>query len=160
VKPRDIPKVGRFSVIADPQGAVISIFKPLQAMTEHDSTKPGEFSWRELYAQDYPSAFRFYQAMFGWQKMDEMDMGEKGKYLLFGDGKKQYGGMMTIPPGMKAGPMWTYYANVDDVESAVERAKKKGADLMVGPMNVPGGTRVAILTDPQGAMFAVHGPGK
>jgi predicted enzyme related to lactoylglutathione lyase len=27
---------------------------------------------------------------------------------------------------------------------------------MVGPMEVPGGDRVAVLRDPQGAVFAVH----
>jgi predicted enzyme related to lactoylglutathione lyase len=27
---------------------------------------------------------------------------------------------------------------------------------MVGPMEVPGGDRVAVMRDPQGAVFAVH----
>jgi predicted enzyme related to lactoylglutathione lyase len=29
----------------------------------------------------------------------------------------------------------------------------------MGPIDVPGGDRVAILTDPQGARFAVHSKG-
>ena len=160
VPAHDIPKVGRFSVITDPQGAAISIFKPIRAMTEHDRTKPGEFTWHELYAQDAPSAFRFYSTMFGWKQMDEMDMGAAGKYLIFGDGKTQSGGMMTITPEMKTPPMWCYYAGVTDLEGAIARAKARDAKVMFGPMDVPGGGRVAMLTDPQGAVFALHTPAK
>src|SRR5688572_29035237 len=42
-EPTDIPTIGRFSVIADPQGAAISLFKPETAMERHDVQKPGEF---------------------------------------------------------------------------------------------------------------------
>jgi len=160
VPPREIPKVGRFAVIADPQGAFLSVFKPLQPMTAHDTTKPHEFSWHELYAQDHESAFRFYRELFGWQQLSEMEMGAAGKYVIFGKGDKQYGGMMTITPEMKTPPMWCYYANVEDLDAALGRAKAKDAKLMFGPMDVPGGGRVALLTDPQGAVFALHTPGK
>src|SRR5919204_3927327 len=42
-EPADIPTVGRFAVLADPQGAAIAIFKPEHAMTIHDVSKDGEF---------------------------------------------------------------------------------------------------------------------
>lgn len=159
--PTDIPTVGRFSVIADPQGASLSVFKPAQEMTAHDTTKPGEFSWNELYAKDNAKAFEFYRALFGWEQLGEMDMGpEMGKYILFGQDGKQFGGAMTIGKDMKTPPAWAYYANVEDLEGAIDRAKHHDAKLMFGPMDVPGGTRVAMLTDPQGAVFALHGPGK
>src|SRR5574340_233079 len=42
--PEDIPTVGRFAVLADPQGAVLSVFKPQGGpMTLHDPAKDGEF---------------------------------------------------------------------------------------------------------------------
>src|SRR5438132_34367 len=46
--PEDIPTVGRFAILADPQGAVISVFKPSNAMALHDTTHEGEFGWNEL----------------------------------------------------------------------------------------------------------------
>ena len=82
----DIPKVGRFAVIADPQGASLSVFSPLQPMP----------------------------------------------------------------------PSWMYYVHVDDLDAAVARAKSKGGKVLNGPMDVPGGDRIAQLSDPQGAMFALH----
>jgi uncharacterized protein len=161
VPPMDIPKIGRFSIVADPQGASLSVFKPLENMQAHDLTKPGEFSWNELYAKDHEKAFEFYRSLFGWQKLSEMDMGpEMGKYLLFGLGDKQIGGMMTIGKDQKMPPSWAYYSNVEDLEGAIEKAKKHDAKLMWGPMDVPGDSRVAMLVDPQGAVFALNSHGK
>jgi len=160
MQPTDIPTVGRFSIVADPQGASLSVFKPASEMKAHDTSKPGEFSWNELYAKDHTAAFRFYSDLLGWEKVTEMDMGAAGKYLIFGKGDKQYGGMMTIGPDMPMPPSWCYYANVEDLDAAIGRAKGKDAKLMFGPMDVPGGTRVAMLTDPQGAVFALHEPKK
>ncbi|NUP12190.1 MAG: VOC family protein [Polyangiaceae bacterium] len=159
VPPMAIPKVGRVSVIADPQGASVSLFQPEQAMKPHDTDKQGEISWNELITSDAPAATKFYAAVCGWKVLDEMDMGPAGKYYLYG-GDKAYGGMMTKTPDMPMPPTWVYYIQVDDLDAAIARANEKSAKLMVGPMDVPGGTRVAQLTDPQGAHFALHGPGK
>ncbi len=160
VPPTDIPTIGRFSVIADPQGASLSVFKPVTPMQAHDPTKAGEFTWNELYADDYKTAFAFYGEIFGWKQISEMDMGPAGKYLLYGQGDKQYGGMMSKTPDMKTPPCWVYYIHVDDLDAAVARATAKGAKTLVGPITVPDGTVIAQLTDPQGAVFALHGPGK
>src|SRR5262249_38188009 len=111
----DVPTIGRFAIIADPPGAVLAVFTPARDMASDDVTKPGEFSWHELYTTDHEAAFAFYQAIAGWQRLGEFDMGPMGKYLLWGRDGKQLGGMMTIPEGMKTPdgrqvpPSWMYY---------------------------------------------------
>ena len=155
-EPSDYPNVGRLAVVADPHGAVINIYKPARPMTAHDSSKPGEFTWSELLTTDHEAAFRFYAALFGWKKQRDFDMGPMGKYLIFGSGDRDLGGMFTKPKDMPAPPHWLYYVQVADLEKAIERAKGKGAKLLNGPMEVPGGARIAQLDDPQGAGFALH----
>ena len=155
-EPMDIPKVGRVAVIADPQGAPIGLFKPIDAMQSHDKSKAGEFTWSELVTTDHEAAFGFYAALCGWERISEFDMGPMGKYLLFGQNGKPHGGMMTKSKDMPMPPAWLYYVHVDDLEAAVERAKAKGAKLLNGPMAVPTGERIAQLMDPQGAAFALH----
>lgn len=154
--PEDIPTVGRFAVVADPQGASLSIFTPSAPMTLHDSSKNGEFSWNELMTSDYTAAFDFYSQLFGWKVSQDMDMGPMGTYRVFEAGGKQLGGMMTTPKGAQMPPMWIYYVETSDLDAALARAKKKEATLMNGPMDVPGGGRIAQLMDPQGAVFALH----
>jgi predicted enzyme related to lactoylglutathione lyase len=162
----EVPTVGRFAVIADPQGAVISLFTPSGDMPSHDSSKPGEFSWHELYTTDHEAAFAFYQQIIGWERLGEFDMGPMGKYLLWGREGKQLGGMMTLPKGMttpdgrEVPPSWMYYVTTADLDGALARAKAKGARVLNGPMDVPGGQRIVQLMDPQGAAFALVTPPK
>jgi len=160
VEPMDIQKVGRFAVIGDPQGASISIFKPTGDMQSHDITKNGEFSWHELMTTDYAGAFAFYNAMFGWERLSEFDMGPMGTYLLWGRDGKQLGGMMNKPKEMQMPPSWLYYVTTDDLDAALERAKKRNVKILNGPMEVPGGQRIVQLMDPQGAAFALVTPPK
>lgn len=153
--PTDVPTVGRFAIIADPQGASISLFTPAQPMPSHD-VEQGEFSWRELFTTDAEAALAFYGALVGWEKLGSHDMGPMGTYWLFGKDGKQLGGMMTKTKDMPMPSCWLYYVRVDDLESAITRAKDKGARLANGPHDVPGGSRIAQLFDPQGAMFAIE----
>src|SRR5258707_4624849 len=81
--PTDIPNVGRFAVVSDPQGAAFNLFKPSQPGERVVSREPGHIGWHELHTNDWPKAFEFYQAMFGWLKGDGMDMGPMGTYQLF-----------------------------------------------------------------------------
>jgi predicted enzyme related to lactoylglutathione lyase len=165
VPPTPIPKVGRFSVIADPQGASLSVFQPDQPMQSHDRSKHGEFIWSELVTTDHKSAFKFYGALFGWQRLSGFEMTGMGEYLIFGQGGDDLGGMFTKSAQMPMPPSWAYYIHVDDLEATISRATSTGAKLMNGPMELPESagprwarTRVAQLTDPQGAFFALHGP--
>lgn len=158
--PDDIPTVGRFAVIADPQGAVICIFKPIPPETmppELDPMTPGLVGWNELYADEWKSAFDFYSKLFGWTKNQEMDMGEMGTYLVFDHNGKMAGGMMTKTPNIPM-PCWGFYFMVAGIDTAIDKVKAGGGMLLNGPTEVPGGGFIAQCTDPQGAYFAVTGP--
>ena len=154
-EPTDIPTIGRFSVLADPQGVPISVFKPSAPMALHDPASDGEFCWNELLTSDSTAAFRFHSELFGWKVLQDMDMGPMGTYRIYGVGEKRLGGMMAIPKGAPMPPMWVFYLSTSDLEAAIRRATGKGGKVMNGPMDVPGG-RIAQLVDAQGAGFALH----
>ena len=155
VEPSDFPNVGRLAVLADPQGVPINIFKPRDPMKLHDQTTPGEINWCELVATDHESAFAYYARLFGWKRGRDFDMGPMGKYLIYGVGDRDLGGMFTKPSEVPV-PMWVYYIQVESLGAAMERARAKGAKVMMGPLEVPGGAHIAQLMDPQGAAFALH----
>ena len=153
----DMPSVGCFAVLSDPQGALFAPYCPA-GPSEAPTAPPqvGQFSWHELMTADHKTAFTFYSEIFGWQAGEAMDMGPAGIYQLYGlDPAMPYGGMMDKPAEV---PMsaWIYYIRVDDLDAAVARAQEAGGTLCNGPMDVPGGDRIAQLTDPQGAFFALH----
>lgn len=157
--PMDIPNIGRFAVIADPGGAVISIMTPAPMDTTPSMPTPGSpgtAGWRELYAADLESAFAFYSQLFGWRKDEDVDMGPMGVYRLFANQDGQVGGMMTKPAEVPV-PAWLYYFVVDDIDAGAARVKAGGGQVLNGPMEVPGGDWIVQAADPQGAMFALMG---
>ena len=158
--PDDIPGVGRFSVVADPQGAVFMLFRPSGGDNPPaPPMTPGHVGWHELYASDWPAAFDFYAGRFGWTKADALDMGPMGTYQLFAAGGEPIGGMMNKPDGMRA-PVWTFYFVVPAADAAVGRITEHGGQVLMGPHQVPGGSWIVHGMDPQGAMFALVAPNR
>lgn len=157
VPPTDVPTVGRFSVIADPTGAVISLFKDERGEMQAPSGKQdGEFSWHELLSTDPDRSWAFYSAMFGWEKRESTDMGPMGTYQTFGLGDRRFGGLMRVPPGWQGDrSAWMYYASVPRLSAAVDAVKASGGEVQMGPMEVPGGGHMIAGKDPQGAAFAL-----
>lgn len=158
--PSDIENnVGRFAVLTDLQGAPFGIYRPGQASSgpPRGTPAPGHYSWHELATSDAEAAFDFYSKLFGWQAMQRMDMGAAGTYLIFGRDGAQRGGIYKLS---RAGsPHWLSYIEVASVDAAAAAAREAGAKVINGPMDVPGG-RIVQLSDPAGAMFAVHSSAK
>ena len=159
--PADIPGVGRFAVVADPQGAYLRLFRDAGGNPPPAPAPdtPGLVGWRELHANDGAKAFDFYAGLFGWTKRSAMDMGAMGVYQLFGfaGGDSDVGGIMTRTP-QTSGPFWLYYFNVPAIDAAAERLKAKGGKIVNGPMEVPGGLWTLQATDLEGALFALVAP--
>jgi predicted enzyme related to lactoylglutathione lyase len=154
-----LPNAGRYAVLADPHGAAFGVHGSSAEPQPETPTTYGEFSWHELATNAAPEeAFAFYSSLFGWDKIDSHDMGEgMGVYLLFGRNGKQLGGMFKKGETGKPGPAyWVGYVRVKDVDQTVGDVKAARGNLLNGPMDVPGGDRIAQLADPHGAFFAVH----
>lgn len=160
--PRDIPEVGRVAGFADPHGAVLSLHQPAEdPPPTPDAPRPGWFSWHELASDDWRASREFYRELFGWKDAGEHDMGpEMGIYYMFAD-------RPDAPDGVSVGgmfdrgdsipfPTWILYVQVEDLEAAAAAVEEHGGQVVHGPMEVPGGDRVAQCVDPQGAVFALH----
>ncbi len=150
----DIPNVGRFAVLADPQGATFAVFTP-SGPPPGPAPAQGAFSWHELQTTDVAAALRFYGQLFGWSKGVGHDMGAMGVYQLFEHGGASVGGMCNTQ-GPSTPPSWLSYVHVADANRAVASAKAGGGRLLHGPIEVPGGSWIALFLDPQGGAFAVQ----
>lgn len=153
----EMPEVGRFSVLADPQGASFAAYTPAEA-PEDSAFDPqiGDASWHELMTTDYEKASGFYTDLFGWERIEDMDMGEMGIYRIFGRQGKALGGMFNKTADMPAPPNWLIYFRVKNVDDGVKKVKALGGQILNGPMEVPGGDQIAQCMDPQGGAFAIH----
>jgi len=147
----DIPEVGRFAVIADPQGAVVSAFSPKGDIPAAE----GIFVWDELMTSDPDAAKSFYTEVFGWGTRD-MDMGPAGTYTMFQrGGDVDVAGCMRTPEGVQAPPHWMPYIGTEDVDGTTARAKELGGNVMAEPMDIPNVGRFSVVQDPAGAVFGL-----
>jgi predicted enzyme related to lactoylglutathione lyase len=151
----DLPGVGRMALVADPQGIPFYVMRGAssEASTAFQRTGMRKANWNELYTPDQAAANAFYAEIFGWTYPDRMPMGEMGDYVFVAVAGEQIGATMTAPPG--APPAWQFYFRVPDIDAAGEKVKAAGGTVTMGPMDVPGGERILVATDPLGVTFGV-----
>jgi predicted enzyme related to lactoylglutathione lyase len=120
----------------------------------------GDFIWYELMTPDPSGAKAFYDAVLDWTvaaKGNPMPGGSEYREIMAQDGNHA-GGVLTLTGQMaEAGsrPAWFGYVGVDDVDTLVANAQERGATLFMGPTDMEGVGRMAMLADPQGAPFYV-----
>ena len=108
----NVPSVGRMAHLQDPQGALFAVSSQ-ERRSRYLDPQLGDFSWHELLTTNWQTAFDFYAKLFGWEKIEAMDMGPQGTYQIFGTGGHQLGGMFNpggLPPG---GPLWILQRSPD-----------------------------------------------
>jgi predicted enzyme related to lactoylglutathione lyase len=152
--PADIPGIGRFAVVADPQGAAFILFTPNNPGEPTEAgAQPGRIAWHELHCDDV-GVFDFYERVFGWTRADSLDMGPAGMYLMFSTGGNPCGGVMKRA-AESPHPFWLYYFAVPGIDAAMDRTKAGGGTVFMGPQQIPGGGWIALCLDPQGGVFAL-----
>ena len=155
MRPRDIPEVGRFSIVHCPQGGVLSTIKfTSKEKGAPFSEKAGHFCWCELLAKDSNAANEFYGKVFNWEREDIAL--ENDTYWLQKIDGVPVAGVMNMPPGVEMErAAWVVFIAVDDVDEAAKKAQSLGATVQVRPTDIPNIGRFASMQDPQGAVFNV-----
>jgi hypothetical protein len=118
---------------------------------------PGTINWPELGTTDQDAAKKYYSALFGW-KFNDTDMGEQGTYTIFTRDGVDVAALFTLQPDMlKQGvpPNWATYITVESADAAAAKAKSLGGTIIVEPFDVMEHGRMAVIQDPQGAVFSV-----
>jgi uncharacterized protein len=116
---------------------------------------PGAPNWVDLGTPDVDAAAAFYRAVFGWEFQSAgPDAGGYG--MLTRNGKT----VAAVGPLMEAHPSWTIYFETLDADATADAVKRAGGVVRYGPTDVFTAGRMAQLTDPAGATFAVWQPGE
>ncbi len=123
------------------------------------SNEPSHFIWYELMTTDVEAAAVFYGAVVGWSAGPSGQPGQD--YRQWSIAGETIGGLMAIPPdttGTGMPPVWAGYVNVEDVDASVASLTAAGGAVHMAPWSIPGVGRMALVSDPQGALFYVMAP--
>lgn len=156
----DVPDIGRFAFVSDPNGARFAVFKSTRSDDpDTDQARQGEFVWAENLTKTrkaQAAALAFYPAAVGYTA-SSMDVGEgkkKSKYdmlsMAAGDKPKHRAGVVPAKPASLGGH-WLPWVSVDDVDGTVAKVKALKGKVVTKPHDIPGVGRAAVVTDPTGA---------
>ncbi len=148
--PTDIPNIGRFAVLLDPQGAVTVAFKSAHPENEpKPSERPqaGEFCWEQLNTTAVDKGIAFYEKVYGWKTEAQ------GGMKIFNAGSAQVATVMQAPQGVPAS--WLTYVVVPKLADACKRAQTLGGKVLMDNIKVPGIGTYAVIQDNVGAIIGL-----
>ena len=154
VAPFDVNDFGRMAVLQDPTGAMFCIWQANQHIGTTIGSVPGTLCWADLSTPDTAKASSFYKAQFGWEFVT--GEADKSGYLHIQHQGDFLGG---VPPvgnrSHNMPPHWLPYFAVEDCDAIAVLAEVKGGKLILPPTTMEGVGRMSVITDPQGAVFAI-----
>ncbi|MGW0822038.1 VOC family protein [Streptomyces sp. NPDC002845] len=140
--PTRVGALGTMVLATDPEGAVFGLWEAGTHPGFGRRHTPGAFSWAELYARDVETANSFYGNLF--------------HEALFGpDADPDFGrAALTDVFPAEMPPHFLVHFGVEDCEAALGTVSRLGGRVQVPPFDASYG-RVAVVTDSQGASFAL-----
>ncbi|MGW7366196.1 VOC family protein [Streptomyces sp. NPDC054841] len=121
--------------------------------TEATRRRPGTPCWVSLMVHGLSATQEFYRALFGWDFVPGPQ--QLGPYVRALIGGKEVAGIGQLPPDRHLPIAWTTYMASDDVDETAELIRACGGTVGVGPLDVADAGRLAIASDPEGAIFGV-----
>ncbi|UZJ32506.1 VOC family protein [Streptomyces endophytica] len=163
VPPMDVFTAGRLAAYTDPTGADFAVWQPGDVPGLELVMEPNTLCWTELYTTDVAAAKGFYRSVFSWSFQD-LPMGGDRFYSIVsspgggeGEDTGQGGVMQLAEENLAAGSAseWHPYFGVTDCDATFAAALDHGATVLIPPVSAPGIGRLAMVTDPAGAPFAL-----
>ncbi|MFI0235080.1 VOC family protein [Streptomyces sp. NPDC016845] len=123
-------------------------------MTEAAARRaPGTPCWVSLMVHDMAATQEFYGALFGWEfRPGPQQLGPYARALLDG---REVAGIGELPPDRHLPIAWTPYLASDDVDGTAASVRQCGGTVGVGPLDAGEAGRMAIGSDPSGAVFGI-----
>ncbi|MFI8190179.1 VOC family protein [Streptomyces sp. NPDC085946] len=115
---------------------------------------PGTPCWASLMVHGPAATQEFYGALFGWEfQPGPQQLGPCLRALL---GGREVAGIGHLPPDLHLPVAWTPHFASDDVDLTAESVRLRGGTIGVGPLDAADAGRLAIGSDPSGAVFGIR----
>ncbi|MFR9776068.1 VOC family protein [Micromonospora sp. MS34] len=118
--------------------------------------EPGTPCWADLATPELEDAKRFYPQLFGWTGRVSPEPAAGGYTVFRKDGSAVAGAGPPANPDQV--PIWSTYVATDDADLVATRVEAAGGQVVVTPFDVFDQGRMAVLSDPAGAVFSVWQP--
>lgn len=118
--------------------------------------RPGTPCWVSLMVHGLGATRDFYGALFGWKFVRVPGPGPLGAYVRGVLDGQEVAGIGQLAPERRLPLAWTPYLATDDADTTAEAIRCRGGTVAVGPLDAGVDGRVAIASDPAGAVFGIR----
>lgn len=119
----------------------------------HARHTPGTPCWVSLMVHGLAATQEFYGALFGWEfQPGPQQLGPYVRALLDG---REVAGIGQLPPDRHLPIAWTPYLASNDADLTADTVRLCGGTVGVGPLDAAEAGRLAICSDPSGAVFGI-----
>ena len=129
-------------------------------MAELERYVPGVPCWVDLSSPDPDGALAFYEGIFGWEFEDVIPPDEPGRYFIARIRGRDVAAVGWQPEGAPPMAMWNTYVWVDSADETATKVEAANGRVLMAPFDVTDAGRMAVFSDPEGAVFRVWQPGK
>lgn len=148
----DMPDIGRFVGIMDPQGAVLSVMKGSKGDMPATMPETGDFCWETLSAKDVDAAKAYYTAVVGWKAGEG-----PGGMAVFKAGDST---VVDIQPARGDRSHWMTYVVVENIGDTCGKTERLGGKVLVPEFAIPEVGHIAVIQDPTGATIGLFKGGE
>ena len=134
----------------------------LPAVTEQPTNmrQPGRIIWHDLLTDKPAESRRFYEALFGWEfESIGPNFGAiaSANYTLIRHNGELIGGMIDESRlgTTEEISQWIALMSTDDIDRTVATLQRAGGKVFTPPTDLADRGRIAVVADPQGAVFAL-----
>ena len=127
-------------------------------MADRDGYIPGVPCWVDSGQPDPEAAVDFYRGLFGWELEDTMPAGSPGRYFMARLRGGDVAAIGSLPEGAPAVAAWNTYIQVASADETAAKALAAGGSTVMEPFDVLDAGRMAMLADPEGAVFGAWQP--
>jgi uncharacterized protein len=148
---------GRMAVCADPFGASFVVWQPTDSDVDADD-EVGSSTTFQLACRDVDGATRFYGSVFGWDaRTTPLAGGSSYTEFLHPGTERRVAGMVKMDERWHGDvpARWMLHLEVGDTDRTAARAAELGGRVSVAPFDLPNVGRLAVLNDPERAVFSV-----
>jgi uncharacterized protein len=124
-------------------------------MPERDGYIPGVPCWVDVSLPDPEAVLAFYSGLFGWELENVMPAEAPGPYYIGRIRGLDAAAIGSIPEGAPPIPLWNTYIWVESADESADKAQAAGGSVLMEPFDIPDTGRMAVLADPEGAVFNV-----
>lgn len=137
--------------LRDPFGAILAL------SSESMPASRGRVAWHLMASLDHAKAFALYAELCGWQPLQALDLGERGRHQTFGwaAASAAVGSFSDVARTPSVHPQWLCFFHVPDIAQAAAAVKAQGG-LALPIAQAPDGAQVAACDDAQGAAFGLY----